>query len=418
MKSILVVVASVFASLPAFSQNNRQPEALGLPGDNLNLYAVLDVFQKSKTLEDFEQTINDPKSNINNLDLNNDKNIDYLKVVSSELSNTHTIILQDVINSKETQDVAVIEVSKESSGKIYVQIIGDVDLYGKDYIVEPSDVANGTPNPGYSGGDVVTYENNYRPVRDWVIVSFLFSPVYVVYHSPYHWGYYPSYWHPWAPIYFENYWGYHRRFYGDYYFHRTVVYRNDYYYNNYVPRRNTSTVVIQNYRGGRYNDTYNGRTYARPEEPRRTDTPRRSETNVPRSENPRLDNTNNMPRPRNEASPRPNNDASPRQNNTVNPTRENNDVSPRVNNQNAPRQNNDASPRQNNTIYPTRENNDVPPRANNQNAPRQNTNDNSPRGNNNVNAPRPARSNPAPRAVAPSSPRPSRQESSGNRRNQ
>ena len=348
MTIVLLTLFNLF-SVAALSQNNNEPEALGLPGDNLNLYAVLDVFQKSKTLEDFERTINDSSSNINNLDLNNDKKIDYLKVVSSQVSNTHSIILQDVINDKETQDVAVILVSKESSDKIYVQIIGDVDLYGKDYIVEPSDITNGTPNPGYKGRDnVVVYENNYHPVRDWAIVSFLFSPVYVVYHSPYYWGYYPSYWHPWAPIYFENYWAYHRRFYGNYYYHRTLVFRNDYYRNTYIPRRNTSTIVIQNYRGGRYNDTYNGRTYARPAEPRRTDASRQSEINVPRSENTRIDNTT-IPRRRYEDLPRPNREVTPR-------------------------------------------------------------------GNNNVNIPRPERSNPSPRANPPS-PRPSRQESSGHRRN-
>lgn len=42
-----------------FSQKNNQPVALGLPGDNLNLYAVLEVFQKSPTLEGFEKSLND-----------------------------------------------------------------------------------------------------------------------------------------------------------------------------------------------------------------------------------------------------------------------------------------------------------------------------------------------------------------------
>ena len=76
MTIVLLALVNLF-SVAAFSQNNKEPEALGLPGDNLNLYAVLDIFQKSKTLEDFERTINDPSSNINNLDLNNDKKIDY-----------------------------------------------------------------------------------------------------------------------------------------------------------------------------------------------------------------------------------------------------------------------------------------------------------------------------------------------------
>jgi hypothetical protein len=35
-----------FQVFHCFSQISGEAEALGLPGDNLNLYAVLDVFQK------------------------------------------------------------------------------------------------------------------------------------------------------------------------------------------------------------------------------------------------------------------------------------------------------------------------------------------------------------------------------------
>ena len=44
-------------------------EDLGLPGDNLDLYAVLNLFQESKTIEDFEKSLNEEKTGINNLDL-------------------------------------------------------------------------------------------------------------------------------------------------------------------------------------------------------------------------------------------------------------------------------------------------------------------------------------------------------------
>ncbi len=54
---------------------------LGLPGDNLNLYAVLRVFQESPTLEEFEKRINSQEEMINNLDLNGDRKIDYIQVV-------------------------------------------------------------------------------------------------------------------------------------------------------------------------------------------------------------------------------------------------------------------------------------------------------------------------------------------------
>lgn len=267
MKNIFLTLTLLLVSLSGFSQNNGEPMALGLPGDNLNLYAVLDIFQKSPTLEDFERAINDKSKNINNLDLNNDRNIDYLRIVSHQVSNTHTIVIQDPINANQNQDVAVIEVSKEPSGKVFIQIIGDEDLYGKNYIIEPSDLQGGTPNPGYNNSGYNNagynngYENQYHPVNDWLIVNFLFAPTYVVYHSPYNWGYYPVYWHPWVPVFYENYWGYNRHYYGNVYYRRSIEVRSPVYYSHYAARRSFSPIVIENGRRGGYRETYNGHQY-------------------------------------------------------------------------------------------------------------------------------------------------------------
>lgn len=281
---LAVIFLSFLLSWNSFSQNDNEPRALGLPGDNLNLYAVLDVFQKSKTLEDFEKAINDKEININNLDLNNDNFIDYIKVVSEKQGNTTFIILQVLVNEKEIQDVAVIQVSKDNSGKIAVQIIGDEELYGKNYIIEPSNLtATKTPNPGYKGEEIVTITNNtttnyYSSVDEWPIVLFLYSPAFVVYTSPFYWGYYPVYWHPWPPIYFHVYWGYHSHYYRGHHYHRTVGIRNPNYYHNYYIRRSASTVVNNNRRMGNYNATYNGRTYRKPEIPAKPSTTRRPST--------------------------------------------------------------------------------------------------------------------------------------------
>ena len=45
--SLLVLVMS-FSGLTTFAQTDESRGELGLPGDNLDLYAVLDLFQKSK----------------------------------------------------------------------------------------------------------------------------------------------------------------------------------------------------------------------------------------------------------------------------------------------------------------------------------------------------------------------------------
>ncbi|WP_264531179.1 hypothetical protein [Flavobacterium sp. N502540] len=275
----LTVLVTHLFSFPLFSQNDNEPVALGLPGDNLNLYAVLDVFQKSKTLEEFEKVLNEQDSKVNNLDLNNDGEIDYIEIESQKKGNTHVIVLQVAVNSTEKQDVAVIEVDKDKKNNVHVQIIGDKDLYGKNYIVEPSDTTAGTPNPGYKGDAPVIVNNNtvnnYNTtagnpgyvttnINVWPVVLYLFSPVYVVYRSPWYWGYYPPYWRPWRPVYYHDYWGYHRHYYGNPYYRRTVNIRNQRYYNNYTTRRNSSAVVRDYRSSGRYNTTYNGRDYKRP----------------------------------------------------------------------------------------------------------------------------------------------------------
>lgn len=274
----LVVIMTYMLSLPLFSQINNEPVALGLPGDNLNLYAVLEVFQKSPTLEAFERDINDKETKINNLDLNNDNVVDYIQVVSNKDGNLHSIVLRVAINSKEYQDVAVIEVEKNKSGKIIVQIIGDEELYGKNYIVEPAVVnISETPNPGFTTEKTVIINNTYSItnlngngflyVNDWPVIIHLFSPVFSVYVSPWYWGYYPPYWYPWPPVYYYNYWGYHNHYYHNHCYRRIAYVRNPSHYSNYVRRRYSSPTVIRNSRSGRYDATYQGRAYRRPDAP-------------------------------------------------------------------------------------------------------------------------------------------------------
>ncbi len=68
MKMVILQFSEVdmcFSSLTAFYQYKEDTTALlGLPGDNLDLYAVLDLFQKSKTIEAFEKSLNDEKNKI------------------------------------------------------------------------------------------------------------------------------------------------------------------------------------------------------------------------------------------------------------------------------------------------------------------------------------------------------------------
>ena len=54
--SILMLTMSLI-SFSSFSQTENDEPLLGLPGDGLDLYAVLDLFQESKTIEGFEKSL-------------------------------------------------------------------------------------------------------------------------------------------------------------------------------------------------------------------------------------------------------------------------------------------------------------------------------------------------------------------------
>lgn len=251
--SVLVFAMSLF-SLTAFSQTDSYTGELGLPGDNLDLYAVLDLFQKSKTIEDFEKSLNDEKNKINNLDLNDDKKVDFIKVETKKDGDDFTFILRDPISKSETQDVAVIFVSKDKDKKVKLQIVGDKDLYGKDYIVEPSPKGGSgvTSNPAYTGSNPVTVNvpasTTTVVVEQAPIVQYVYSPAYVPYYPPYYYGFYP----PWfgfatvmaVGIYRHNHYHYHG---GGYGYHNSNVYINHNSYNNYNNNsRNSSNKISHN----------------------------------------------------------------------------------------------------------------------------------------------------------------------------
>ncbi len=271
MKKLIITtfLLAMFATCSTIMAQNKQEEYLGLPGDNLNLYAVMKLFRESKTLEEFERSINDQNTNINNLDLNGDNFVDYIRVLDYVDGNDHTIVLQVAIDERENQDVAVFTVQKYANGQVQIQLIGDEALYGKNYIIEPIfDEANQgqTPNPGYAGNTqvidgrnvIITRTTTYE-IANWPMIRFIYLPAYRPWRSSWYWGYYPSYWHPWKPFYWHYYYGYHYNWYNDYYGHyrrwnhARYTHYNDFYY---VGKRTHSPNVSVRIESGRYKSTY------------------------------------------------------------------------------------------------------------------------------------------------------------------
>src|SRR5215204_4767509 len=295
MKKFILYYIIVVMSLlngPAFSQNKEDTSALlGLPGDNLDLYAVLEVFQKSKTIEAFEKSLNDGSEKINNLDLDLDKKVDFIKVVTKKKDESYTFILQVDVSKKETQDVAVILLDKDKDKKVSLQIVGDEELYGKDYVIEPKGNSSITANPGYVGPDPVTKDvvastTTTVVVQSAPIVQYVYSPAYVPYVPPYYYGFYPPYFAMGAciavGIYRANNWGYHGGYHGGHYGGgNTVIVNNRNNYNNYNNNKMRSNTVSNNRTGGNYGNGSANRAGNRGSGPSASTRPSTSPSNRP-----------------------------------------------------------------------------------------------------------------------------------------
>ena len=292
MKTIYLIFIAMFVSASVFSQEQAETTAIAPvseQGENLELSAVLDLFKDAKDLEDFEKQLNDEKVGINNLDLNGDSTIDYIRVVEKSEGNYRVIILQAVLGENQFQDVATINVEKVSEEEVKVQCQGDEEIYGENYYVEPEPKV-------------------HVHVHLWPIWGVMYAPHYTYYHSPYYWRYYPTYWHPYRPVPYTTYSG------------RTVV-----VVNRGVYVRSRRPVVV---RPPVYRRTYSSRTVVR--------------TN-PRYNNGRPSNGNNA---------RPNNgsNTSNRNSNARTNTRQNNSSTQQRNNSSSQHRGNSSQQRNNSSV--------------------------------------------------------------------
>jgi hypothetical protein len=194
-----------------------------VPGDNFSLEGALELFKKSESPEDFERLLNSPDSKVNNLDLNGDGYTDYVRVFDKQEGNVHVFIIQDVVSETENQDVAVIELEKQSDGHAVLQIIGDEDIYGIETIIEPTREVR-----TYAG---TTTTNAVVNVSSWPVVHYVYNPYYAGWSSPWGWYHPPVWWSSWRPVvyvHYHDYWGPYRSYYSSCNNHR-IVYANSIY---------------------------------------------------------------------------------------------------------------------------------------------------------------------------------------------
>lgn len=176
----LLALAAWVATTPLNLNADDRVIVVSSAGDlseGLDLNALGEVFQSSTDLQHFEQQINNPELYLNNLDINGDGKVDFLRVLEEETDYGRLITIQAIVGENTFTDVAYIDIQRDNSGKYQVQIRGEEALYGeRTYYV-----------PRY---DYVT----------WPIVLSLWGPDYYYYNSPYYWGHYPTWYSPYSCV--------------------------------------------------------------------------------------------------------------------------------------------------------------------------------------------------------------------------
>jgi len=189
MKNAILLLCLSFVASTAMA---TEADSTGLEGDNLDLNAVLEIFKESESPEDFEKKLNSESNNVNNLDLNEDGEVDYIRVVDSGDSAAHALTLQVPVTESESQDVAVIEIEETAKDTANLQIVGDEELYGENYILVPQ---------AKSSSVVMLNVYSWRPVRH------MWGPKYVFWVSPWRYKHHPKWYRPWKRVHWNVYHG-------------------------------------------------------------------------------------------------------------------------------------------------------------------------------------------------------------------
>lgn len=165
-----LLASFLFATTSLNAQMNSDEDSTGLPGDNFSLEGALAMFQKASSPEEFEKMLNTQDNHVNNLDLNGDGQIDYVRVIDKSDGKNHAFVLQVPVSETESQDIAVIELEKSGDKDATLQIVGDEDIYGEQTYVEPSVGANNEMDNNNNGP---SYDQNsfYTPKQFGIAVN-------------------------------------------------------------------------------------------------------------------------------------------------------------------------------------------------------------------------------------------------------
>jgi hypothetical protein len=157
----------------------QEVTAVSGPGEDLDLYGVIELFKESESVEEFEQKLNDPDVGVNNLDLNEDGEVDFIRVMEYAEGDAHVFVLQASLGEDDYRDVARVLVEKVEGDEVVAEVQGDESLYGEAYVIRPTTV-------------IVVSSFRFLPI--------IFGPARPIYRSPWGWRRRPPWWRPIRPV--------------------------------------------------------------------------------------------------------------------------------------------------------------------------------------------------------------------------
>jgi hypothetical protein len=175
----------------------------------LDLHAVAAAYSEARSTREFEQLLNSSKYMINNLDLNRDGYVDYLRVIETRKGQYYAYLIQACLAPSVFQDVATL-VAERRASTLYVEVVGDSYLYGYNYVVRPTFVK--------------------RPLM-WDVYGYANYTVWV---SPYYYGVWPSYYTRPKTVYITHYQAYVKTYITHHHYCHACDYPTHCFYNDYT----------------------------------------------------------------------------------------------------------------------------------------------------------------------------------------
>lgn len=189
MKAIKIAIVAILALnvvMAVFNWVSDEPQSdyvEATAAEGLDLKALTVLTKEIRSGQELERRLNE-KEGINNLDLNGDEKTDYISVTEfGSVKNKigYSLVVEPIKDEK--QEIATVTVEKNQD-RAEIQVIGNDQIYGENAIFND-----------YTTIERDVSKSQYRSSSALPIVAsyFLFRPLWA---SPWHYGYYPSFYSP------------------------------------------------------------------------------------------------------------------------------------------------------------------------------------------------------------------------------